>query len=181
MQLFAARGYDRTSMSQIAARSSVSRAAIFWHFKDKATLFKETCRHFLVPFREAVDKNPVQIDPRMRTMDQINAYEHFVAENREIIHAFVSWIFSSPQHADSLRKELLALHYQFQRSIEQSLTEVLRDPAEAMALAATVVSLLHGNMLLSLGDAQDRGVPDRGQLVHRMVESAFARGASRET
>ena len=177
MKLFASRGFDRTSISQIAAGSGVSRATIFWHFGDKATLFKETCRHFLVPFREAVNFSPVQIDPCKQVKSQLEAYERFITENRDIIHAFVSWVFSSPQHADSLRRELLSLHSQFQQTIERSLNETLLDPAEAAILAATVVSLLHGNMLLSLGDAPDRRGVDRWQLVHTLVDRSLARAS----
>lgn len=174
MELFSARGYDRTSISQIAARSGVSRATIFWHFGNKATLFQETCRHFLVPFRESLERSLVHLEPRVRVVDQLAAYEWFVAENRDTIHAFVSWVFSSAESADSLRKELLALHTAYVGSIERALVEILDDANEAAELALTLVSSLHGNMLLSLVGAPESGPGERGKVLHNLLERALA-------
>lgn len=174
MELFAARGFDRTSISQIAARSGVSRATIFWHFGNKATLFHETCKHFLVPFRQSLEQSLVQLEPAARLDDQIAAYERFVAGNRETIHAFVSWVFSSPEPADSLRRELLALHSAFVASIERALAELLEDPREAAELATTLVSLLHGNMLLALGGAPGSDVERRERTVQDFLSRALA-------
>jgi AcrR family transcriptional regulator len=174
MALFAARGFDRTSVTQIAARSGVSRAAIFWHFGDKATLFRETCRHFLVPFRDSLERSGVQRDPRQQILDQISAYERFVDENRHTIHAFVSWIFSSPDHSESLRQELLALHSAFRRSLERAANELLRDAGEASALATALVSMLHGNMLLQLGGAPQSGRIGSARLWQALLDRARA-------
>lgn len=174
MELFAARGFDRTSISQIAARAGVSRATIFWHFGNKAALFHETCKHFLVPFRQSLEQSLVQLEPAARLTDQIAAYERFVADNRETIHAFVSWVFSSPEPADSLRRELLALHAAFVATIERALAELLDDPREASELATTLVSLLHGNMLLALGGAPGSGAERRERTVQDFLARALA-------
>ena len=170
MELFAARGFDRTSMSQIATRAGVSRASIFWHFSDKATLFGETCRHFLVPFRESLDSAAADDDPRERVLQQIAAYEHFIGEQLEMIHSFVSWVFASQPHAESLRHELIALHRAFVMSLERDLCQLVDDSSEAASLAATIVSLLHGNMLLSLtGTPPDTPQP-RTELLRQLLD-----------
>ena len=157
MELFAARGFERTSVAQIAMRSGLSRAAIFWHFGDKATLFRETCRRFLEPFRASLEQSVRHLRPDERLVEQIATYERFVEENRETIQAFVGWVFSSPRHAAPLRDELLALHRAFRRNIEQALIALLVDPPEASAIAAALVSLLHGNLLLALVDGPGPG------------------------
>ena len=151
MELFATRGYHRTSTSQIAARAGVSRTSIFWHFSDKATLFGETCRHFLVPFRDSLERGRGHRDARERIVRQIDAYESFIREQRTTIRAFVSWIFASQPHAAPLRDELLALHREFQSGLAHDLAELLGDPSEAPALAAMTVAVLHGEMLITLG------------------------------
>lgn len=175
MELFSARGFDRTSISQIAARSGVSRATIFWHFGNKATLFQETCRHFLVPFRQSLERSLIHLEPRARIVDQLAAYEHFVTENSTTIHAFISWVFSSPEPADSLRRELLALHTAYVASIERSLGELLDDPREAGELTTTLVSLLHGNMLLALcGAPESSGPIERGIVLKKLLDRALA-------
>ena len=50
--LFAELGFDGASITAIASRAHVSRATVFWHFGDKASLFQEACRRILVPFIE---------------------------------------------------------------------------------------------------------------------------------
>ena len=176
MELFAARGFDRTSISQIAAKSGVSRATIFWHFGNKATLFQETCRHFLVPFRMSLERSLVHLEPRERIIDQLAAYEQFVSANKKTIHAFVTWVFSSPDTADSLRRELLALHSAYVSSIERALGELLGDPGEAAELAITLVSMLHGNTLLALGAEPGEG--DRSKVLHNLLDRALSAGGS---
>jgi AcrR family transcriptional regulator len=151
MELFSTRGYHRASTAQIAARAGVSRAAIFWHFTDKPTLFGESCRHFIVPFRESLEEGRRQSDPRERIVRQIDAYEAFVREHRATLRAFVSWIFASQPQAEFLRGELLALHREFQSGLARDLAELLADPAEAPALAEMAVAALHGEMLITLG------------------------------
>ena len=169
MELFAARGFERTSVAQIAMRSGVSRAAIFWHFGDKATLFRETCRRFLEPFRESLERSVRNLRPDEQLVEQIATYERFIEENREPIQAFVGWVFSSPRHAAPLRDELLALHRAFRRNIEQALAKLLVDPLEASAVATALVSLLHGNLLLALVDAQGPGA-SRSSAVRQVLK-----------
>ncbi len=176
MDLFALRGYDRTSIRQIATRAGVSRASIFWHFSDKATLFDETCRHFLIPFRESLERSADHPDPRQRILQQIGAYERFVEEQRRTIHSFVSWVFASQPRAESLRDELMILHRAFQRSLGADLTEVLGDRAEAEDLAAVLTSLLHGNMLLNLGAAPPELRASRSELLRRLLDRVLPTG-----
>ncbi|HEU4427348.1 MAG TPA: TetR/AcrR family transcriptional regulator [Myxococcota bacterium] len=170
MELFATRGYHRTSTSQIAARAGVSRASIFWHFSDKATLFGETCRHFLVPFRESLERGRKHGDPRERIVRQIDAYESFIREQRATIRAFVGWIFASQPHALPLRDELLALHREFQAGLARDLAALLADPAEAPALAAMTVAVLHGELLITLGRETPYAASPRAALERLLFE-----------
>jgi AcrR family transcriptional regulator len=164
MELFSSRGYHRASTSQIAARAGVSRASIFWHFSDKATLFDETWRYFLVPFREALALGRRSGDPRERVLRQLDAYETFIREKRATIRAFVGWIFASQPHAATLRAELLALHREFQSGLARDLAELLPDPAQAPGLAAMAVAVLHGEMLITLGRELPSAAPARAML-----------------
>lgn len=58
-RVFSARGVSRTSLSDIAEAASVTRGAIYWHFKDKADLFCEMVARVTMPMEDA----PCQIDP----------------------------------------------------------------------------------------------------------------------
>lgn len=153
MELFAARGYHRTSTSQIAQRAGVSRASIFWHFSDKQTLFEATARHFLVPFRRSLALGRALASARERLLHQIDTYYEFAREHRATLRAFLAWIFAAQPHAASLRRELLALDRDFRAGLTSDFGEVARSPAEAAALAALVAAALHGDLLLSVAGA----------------------------
>ena len=43
LRLFSRRGYERTSLSDIAKYAGVTRGAIYWHFDDKKELFVYLC------------------------------------------------------------------------------------------------------------------------------------------
>lgn len=58
-RVFSARGVSRTSLSDIAEAASVTRGAIYWHFKDKADLFCEMVARVTMPMEDA----PCQINP----------------------------------------------------------------------------------------------------------------------
>jgi AcrR family transcriptional regulator len=150
MGLFLRRGYQRTSVSQIAKKAGVSRAAVFWHFGNKTTLFRAACKQFVVPFRAALGGRLSHLEPRKRLRELTSVYERFVLENQPNIVAFVRWVLDSPEHAQPLRDELLGLHEAFRTEVEAALLELLDDPAEASARAAGLISLLDGNLFLSI-------------------------------
>jgi TetR/AcrR family acrAB operon transcriptional repressor len=150
--LFAQRGYERTTIAAIADEAQVSRAAVFWHFGDKANLFQESCRELLVPFLQAIEGSIDNEDPRERMLVLFSVYEQFVEKNRETIETFVRWVMESPTLRDSLQKQLFYLHGQFARDMRSALAEALGDSAQAASYAAALVALLDGNLLLSFLD-----------------------------
>ncbi len=58
-RVFGERGVSRTSLTDIAEAASVTRGAIYWHFKDKADLFCEMVARVTMPMEDA----PCQITP----------------------------------------------------------------------------------------------------------------------
>ena len=148
--LFAERGFEGTSITAIASRAHVSRATIFWHFGDKATLFQEACRRVLVPFIEELRKTLQHLDARKRLFELFNVYEQFVSAHQETIETFVRWALESHELRAQLQKPLFALHDEFARDIRESFLELWEDPAEATELAAAFIALLDGNLLLGL-------------------------------
>jgi AcrR family transcriptional regulator len=171
--LFAARGYEGASISAIAARARVSRSAVFWHFGDKETLFRETFRRMLVPFAEAIARTLAHPDPATRLVELIAVYERFVEEQTPAIRAFVRWAIESPALRASIREPLFSLHDHFARDVRDALAQALGDPEPAEALAMGLLSMLHGNLLLAMLDADPRRARLRRAGLRRVVERAL--------
>jgi len=150
MSLFMRRGYARTSVTQIASKAGVSRAAVFWHFSDKDTLFRAAAKQFVVPFREGLRQHLQHLEPRKRILELIDYYEEFVEQNRPNIVAFVNWVLESPEHSEPMRDELLGLHEAFRDQVEAALSEVLGNADAAAEYANGLISLMDGNLMLGI-------------------------------
>jgi TetR/AcrR family acrAB operon transcriptional repressor len=152
MALFARGGYERTTIAAVAAEAGVSRAAIFWHFGDKANLFAEATRRLLVPFLDELERTLRNVDPRERVFELFSMYDEFVEKNRDTVETFMRWILESPPMRAALREQLFLLHDNFARDLRESLQGVLHDDAEAASLSAALVALLDGILVLSFVD-----------------------------
>ncbi len=172
--LFTTRGYERTSISAIAAQAGVSRAAIFWHFGNKAGLFEETCRRLLGPFFEEIRSSLQHLAPRKRLFELFAVYESFVSTYRGPIESFVRWALESPQAWASLQGPLFAMHDEFMADIRQTLEELLPDRRAAAPLAAAFAATLDGNLLLDVLESGDGNRELRRQGLRRLAELALA-------
>ena len=171
--LFMTRGYERTSISAIAAQAGVSRAAIFWHFGNKAGLFEETCRRLLGPFFEEIRSSLQHLAPRKRLFELFAVYESFVSTYRGPIESFVRWALESPQAWATLQAPLFAMHDEFMADLRGTLEELLPDRRAAEPLAAALAATLDGNLLLDVLESGDGNREIRRQGLRRMAELAL--------
>jgi AcrR family transcriptional regulator len=174
--LFGARGYERTSVTAIAKRAGVSHAAVFWHFGDKETLFEEAFRFMLVPFFEELKRTIEHVDGRGRLFELFDVYEAFVSSHRETIQSIVRWVFESSQLRARLQRPLLGLLDEFVRDVRGSLEDFFGTDPDVAAIAATLSSALHGNLLLSLLDPSTERRALRQTGIRRLTERALGPG-----
>jgi hypothetical protein len=102
----------------------------------------------------------------------VASHAHFIETNGDLIHAFMRWLFSSPEHAKWLREDLMALHSTFVRNLERSIRRRTLDPDEAAYAAGCLASLLHGNMLLAPGRAPSQPRVEAGGTSRRVGPGA---------
>lgn len=172
--LFSARGYERTSVNAIAARAGVSHSAVFWHFGDKPTLFQEAFRALLVPFVQQIRDSVHPLDSRERLLELFVVYDEFVAKNREKIETIVRWVMESRALREALRKPLFDMHDAFLADLRGSLEKLIDDPPRARALAASLVALLDGSLLLWLLDSDETKRELRREGLRALVELVLA-------
>ena len=173
LALFATRGYERASISSIAAHARVSRAAVFWHFGDKEGLFRETFRRMLVPFFAELSSSLEHVPPRERVFEILTAYERVVDENETAIRSIVRWLLESEKLRATLRETLFALHDTLVKDICDTLVQAGGDPEGSAALGAALVALLDGNLLLALLDPTSRNRELRRAGLRRLVQLAI--------
>ena len=151
-KLFLGKGYESTTVAEIADAAEVSRATVFWHFNDKASLFRETFTRLLAPFRESLDRNLEEVDAEKRLHELVAIYESFSTDHLAEIGGFVRWAVETPTFRSLLVTTLLDLHQRFIGSLSQAIAEIVAPSQDPRFLATGLMSLLDGNLLLSLFD-----------------------------
>ena len=68
-EMFMAHGVARTTLEQIARHAGMTRGAVYWHFKNKADLFRAMLERVRMPFDELVQ----EIDDPALTESPLNA------------------------------------------------------------------------------------------------------------
>ena len=102
LELFAEQGYEKTSLREIAERLEVTKAALYYHFADKADLFTTVALRRIDEIREAMDSSARSgtLEERLLRMATIGdermqsdvytphlmAHEHLDAEHHQQLH-----------------------------------------------------------------------------------------------
>jgi len=55
-RIFCERGVTRTSLSEVATAAGMTRGAVYWHFKDKADLFRAMCDRATLPLEAMFER-----------------------------------------------------------------------------------------------------------------------------
>ena len=170
MQLFLDTGFEKTTMTQVAETAGVSRATVFWHFSDKKSLFREAFSRLLDPFRRSLERDLGDIPPAKRLREQIAIYRDFVTARQRSIDAFVRWAIDGHELGEMVITTLLDLHQRVTGAIIQTVSELVPPEVEPEPLAVGLITLLDGNVLLSMFDTSVERAAVRDRAVDAFVE-----------
>jgi AcrR family transcriptional regulator len=168
--LFLTRGYETTTIAQVAEQASVSRATVFWHFSDKESLFRECFNRICEPFRISFARDFSSLSPEKRLEEQVELYQSFVAEHRADVEGFVRWAMEHTSFRDWLIRTLLDLHQRFGGVLTESIAEIVPPHHDPHAIAMSVLILLDGGLLLSYFDGSQRFMETRQRSVRAVLD-----------
>jgi AcrR family transcriptional regulator len=168
--LFLTRGYETTTIAQVAEQASVSRATVFWHFSDKESLFRECFNRICEPFRVSLARDFSSLPPEKRLEEQVELYQSFVAEHRADVEGFVRWAMEHTSFRDWLIRTLFDLHQRFGGVLTESIAEIVPPHHDPHAIAMSVLILLDGGLLLSYFDGSQRFVETRQRSVRAVLD-----------
>jgi len=155
-RLFVERGYERTTVADVAEHAGVSRATVFWHFSDKAGLFRETFSLLVRPFRESLERDLGDLSPDKRLVEQIGHYQLMVRQHERTIQGLLTWVVEAPDLRDWVVEAALDMHQRFAGVISETLSELLPPGTDPGAAAAAIMSMLDGALLLALFDPSEK-------------------------
>jgi len=178
-ELFLSRGYENTTIAQVAERAEVSRATVFWHFSDKESLFRECFNRICEPFRTSLTRDFSSFPPEKRLREQVALYESFVAAHRANVDGFILWAMEHTSFRDWLIRTLLDLHQRFGGALTESLAEIVPPPHDPHAIAMGILTMLDGGLLLSYFDQSERSAELRHSSVQAILEMIPRRASDR--
>ena len=170
MKLFLNTGFEKTTMTQVAETAGVSRATVFWHFSDKKSLFREVFNRLVDPFRQSLERDVEDIPPAKRLREQIAIYRVFVTAHQQAIEAFVRWAAANHDLREMVINTLLDLHQRVTGGIIQSISEIVPEGVEPEPLAVGLVTLMDGNVLLSIFDTSKERAEVRDRAIDAFLD-----------
>lgn len=177
--LFLEQGYEQTTVQEVADRAGVSRATVFWHFSEKAALFREAFSRLLQPFRESVGRDLDDLEPAKRLEELMAASERFARDHLPEIGALVRWAIESPEFRPTVLTALYDLNQRFGGAITQAVAEMAPPGRDPKLLAGGLWLAFDGNLLLSIFDPSptSAGMDERSAAVAelaRLIQSLSA-------
>lgn len=169
-ELFLTQGYEQTTVAEVAERGGVSRATVFWHFSDKASLFREAFNRLVEPFRESLERSFDDLEPEKQLQEQLATYRTYTVQHRAAVEAFIRWALEAPVFREWLITTLLDLHQRFTGALTEIIAQIAPEDCDAEAIATGLVVLLDGDVFLSWFDTS----PRRGEERSRAIDAYLA-------
>jgi AcrR family transcriptional regulator len=169
-QLFMERGYEGTTVADVAERAGVSRATVFWHFSDKGGLFREAFVRLFAPFRDSLANDFHDLPAPKRLHEQLGAAELFARQHGAELAAFLRWAFESPDHREGVITALLDLNQRYQGVLIETVAEIVGPERDARALGGALWLAVDANFFLSIFDKSDRGFEQRASAARALAD-----------
>ena len=164
-ELFLEKGYEQTTVAEVAERGGVSRATVFWHFNDKASLFRQAFNRLVEPLRQSLDRTFEDLEPEKQLRQQVATYRAYSGSHKEAIKAFIRWAQEAPEAREWLIATLLDFHQRFAGALTEIISQLVPPNQDSVAIATGLVVLLDGDFFLSWFDTSDRRMEERSRAV----------------
>jgi len=174
--LFLSRGYETTTIAQVAEQASVSRATVFWHFSDKESLFRECFNRICEPFRVSLARDFSHLPPEQRLKELVQLYQTFTDEHRIDVEGFVRWATEHTNFRDWLIRTIFDLHHRFGAVVTEAIAEIVPANKDPHAIAMSILIMLHGGLLLSHFDGSERFAETRRMGIGAILDMIPRRG-----
>lgn len=168
-ELFIADGYEATTVRDIAVRAGVGRATVFWHFSDKASVFREAFARMLSPFRESLLQKDASLEPAKRLEEQIASSKNFAEAHGDEITACVRWALESPELREIVVETLLDLNHRFAGSLAETVSELIPEDRDPKLIAHALMLSFDATLLLGFFDQGSRSHEERLASVQALV------------
>lgn len=175
-RLFVNKGYNGVSMREIGEASGMTKAALYYHFKDKQDLLREIIKASLEKTQAQFSKFPdTTLSTREQISQMINQVFHQEAGERGILHL----IYVEASHMEeALHNEITAIyHDQFLNVLEKILQNGVQRSELKIIDSRLAARLLFGMMVPFIHPRQTR-TKEEHQHTEQTILSIFFDGVT---
>jgi len=96
-QHFAKHGYELTRLEDIAKECHITKPAIYYHFKDKVTLYESVLLHSFARLTKHIEDGTQENDPIENLREYIHLFSQYVLEHPSFAYIFSREISNDAQ------------------------------------------------------------------------------------
>src|SRR5690625_4432163 len=112
MKLFAAKGYHKTSIEEIAAKAGISKGAFYLYFDSKEDFIATALQYFHTQLTKRIaDVSLEDLPPKQSLAHQINVITNYIYQHRNFIIIHLREDISIGKHAEELFQQMKIDHY----------------------------------------------------------------------
>lgn len=171
-RLFAQHGYDGTIMDDLAEQCDVNKASIYYHHKDKATLYENALTALFTPIADAVieaveaEGSPVsQLECLIREFAIANDENPYFSSI--LMREMASGGMNMPVPA---REQMQRILFLLREILQAGVSQNIFTPSDPLIIHFMIVGTI--NLFITSTPLRN-SLPEQGQLQNRDIESAY--------
>jgi AcrR family transcriptional regulator len=148
-QFFSEYSYLGTSMSDIAQKLNITKAALYYHFSGKAEIYKKVLDEVWSDLRQTISQAMEQSSPQQKLSNLIKGYLDFVSREKNLIKALMVKI---TPHDSQIMDHIASIREQIINLVQPIIAEALSNKesvkkADSRNLASLLINLMDGLIL----------------------------------
>ena len=145
IRMFAEHGYEGTIMDELAAQYGVNKASIYYHHKDKATLYEHALIALFTPIVDAVVKSvEAESDPVKKLEMHIETFAQRSAEHpdfaRILMREMASGGINMPMRA---REQMLRILFTLNQTLQSGESQGVFKPTNPLILHFMIIGTIN--------------------------------------
>lgn len=141
-ELFAARGFEKATMDDIALKAKVAKGTIFYHYKSKEDLFNHMIRHGIERLMAAIREELAPAgDPVERLRQVVRIQTTAIFNNTGFFRVLLSEVWGSQERQQALRQALLVYFRLIEEIVAEGVAAGVMRPIDPTTLADVVFGM----------------------------------------
>ena len=143
--MFAQHGYDGTIMDKLAQECDVNKASIYYHHKDKATLYENALTTLFTPIADAVVKAvESETDPVKKLDAHIKAFANGSAKNPDFASILMREMASGGRNMPTrAREQMLRILFFLNQTLQLGESQAVFKPANPLIVHFMIVGTIN--------------------------------------